>query len=157
MPEWKSNSDQTCSCPRDWRLSTSRWPNSVPPWNSSDHHSTIVLRGLRRPFNWPPIMPKNAASLSSSGCKFSHPGDLYAGKYPTLFRGILEFFSRLTFQNVDTHFYHTISIGSHPFFTQMTTFMHPIQVSRIPHSSGFNWSLWVRWYICCEFILNIRL
>ena len=29
--------------------------NWGPPWNPSDHHSTIVLRGLRRSVNVPPL------------------------------------------------------------------------------------------------------
>jgi len=40
-----------------------------PPWNPSDHHSTIVLRGSRAA----PMMPRDA-SLSDSRCKFFQSG-----------------------------------------------------------------------------------
>ena len=53
----KNNSDQTCSCPRDWRLSASWGPNGVPISNPSDHHSTIVMKDLRGALNWSPILP----------------------------------------------------------------------------------------------------
>ena len=44
VPDWKNNSDQTYSCPRNWRLSASWGPNSGAPWNPSNHHNTILLR-----------------------------------------------------------------------------------------------------------------
>ena len=34
-----------------------------PPWNPSDHHSTIVLSGLKGILNWNPIMPKDVGLI----------------------------------------------------------------------------------------------
>ena len=39
-----------------------------PPWNSSKHYRTMVLRGLREALNWSPIMPDS--SISESKCNF---------------------------------------------------------------------------------------
>ena len=44
-------------------------PNEDTPWNSSDHHITEALAGLKGALNWVPIMPRHA-SLSDSGCEF---------------------------------------------------------------------------------------
>ena len=38
--------------PRNWRLSASWGPIEVTSWNPSHYHSTIVLKGLRRAFNY---------------------------------------------------------------------------------------------------------
>ena len=43
-----------------------------PPKNLSDHHGTIVLRGLRWILNCSPIMPRDV-SLSDSRCYFFEP------------------------------------------------------------------------------------
>ena len=58
-------SDQTYSCPRDWRLSAIWWPNLEPTRNPLEHHSTIVFRGLSRA----PLMPREAC-VSNSRCNF---------------------------------------------------------------------------------------
>ena len=46
FPDWKNFNDQAYSCPREGRLSALWGPNYGPSWNSSNHHSTIVLIGL---------------------------------------------------------------------------------------------------------------
>ena len=56
-----NNNDENWSCPRDWSLSALWGPNSGPSWNPWDHHSTIVLRGLREVINWVPSMPRDAS------------------------------------------------------------------------------------------------
>ena len=48
------------SCQRDYSLSVSQELISGSPWNTSDHHNTIVLKILRRAFSWVPIMPRGA-------------------------------------------------------------------------------------------------
>ena len=58
------------------------------PWNPSDNHSTIVLRGSRAAFIWPSIMPRYG-SLLDSGCIFrmfpnygyAHPPTLRSGHF----------------------------------------------------------------------------
>ena len=63
----KNNSDQTYSCPRDLRLSASWLPIEDPPETSRTvTHSTIVLRGLRGPFNLSLIMPRDIFFLLQS-------------------------------------------------------------------------------------------
>ena len=42
-------------------------PDWGPRWNPSDHHNTMVLKGLRGALNWAPIKPRDA-SLPDSGC-----------------------------------------------------------------------------------------
>ena len=43
------------------RLSASWGPIEGPPENPLDHHSTIVLMGLRGALSWAPIMTKDAS------------------------------------------------------------------------------------------------
>ena len=43
------------------------------PWNRSDHHSTIVLRGLMGYLNRAPVMPRGP-SLSESQCEYLQSG-----------------------------------------------------------------------------------
>ena len=47
-PFWKNNSDQTYSCPRDWRLSTSWRPNWGPLWKFFS-----LLKKTHLPGTWP--------------------------------------------------------------------------------------------------------
>ena len=63
-PDLKNSSDQTCSCPRDSRLSASWGANWGPPLEPPVHHSTIVLRGLRG------LLIKAELCLETSQCKF---------------------------------------------------------------------------------------
>jgi len=42
-------------CPRNWRVSASWWASEGPPWHPSDHHRSIVLRGLRCAVDWGPL------------------------------------------------------------------------------------------------------
>ena len=62
----KNNSDQSPSCPRDWRLP------GVPNWGLKllrpSQHS-IVSRGLRGASIGPPMMPRDT-SVSYRGCNF---------------------------------------------------------------------------------------
>ena len=49
---WKNISDQMYSCRRDYSISRYHRDQSWAPLkHTSDHHSTIVLRGLRRALN----------------------------------------------------------------------------------------------------------
>ena len=64
---WKNNSDQTYSCPRDWSNSASWMPNWESFWNHIENHSTIVLRGLSGPWIGPPLcwkMPGHSVIMS---------------------------------------------------------------------------------------------
>ena len=62
-PDWKEKFHvQTYSCPRYWRTG-----------NSSNHHSTMVLRGLMRALDLALIMPRDA-SFSDSQWMFSQSG-----------------------------------------------------------------------------------
>ena len=63
IPLWKNKSDQTYSCPRDWRPSAS-WGTLKSPV----HHSTIALRGFKGAVNRAAIMSRDA-SLSDSESK----------------------------------------------------------------------------------------
>ena len=76
VPDGKTNSDQTYSCPRDSHsLGNHVYLNKDTLWNPSDHRNTILLRGLRQcPELGPHLLPRNAnlpESLShffQSGC-----------------------------------------------------------------------------------------
>ena len=52
--DYKNNSDQTRSCPRDWCLSASWGTYWGSPMKPDVNHSTIVLRGLMGPLIGPP-------------------------------------------------------------------------------------------------------
>ena len=52
------------SCPRNKILTASWGTNWRPPWNLSDHYSTIKLRGLRVTIDLFPIMTANVFSFS---------------------------------------------------------------------------------------------
>jgi len=72
-PDYKINIDQTWSCPRDYRLSTSWGPIEGAPWNYPNHHSTIALGGFKEGFQLFTIMPRDA-SLSDSRCNLFQSG-----------------------------------------------------------------------------------
>ena len=60
------HSDQTHSCPRDWRCSASWVPNFWGhPWNPSGHYSTFVLRRLRWPLTKPSLCREMLASRTA--------------------------------------------------------------------------------------------
>ena len=47
-------------------------PIWAPPWNPSDHHSTLVLRGLRRALHWPRLYRGPLVSLTHN-VSFTRP------------------------------------------------------------------------------------
>ena len=62
---WKRISDQTYSCPRNCNVSRHpRSPIEDTLWNSSDHHSSITLRGLRGLLIRTPLCRETPISLS---------------------------------------------------------------------------------------------
>ena len=68
-PDWKNNSDQTCTCLRDWRLSVSWQPNWGPAlWNPSHHHCTS--RGSKGGHNRG-LTLRDAVSTPDSRCQLS--------------------------------------------------------------------------------------
>ena len=75
---WKNNTGQTCSYPRV-RFGI-MCANCAPQSNPSNHHSTIVLRGLGGLLNRALIMPRDA-SISDSGCDFSRCGSVAYIRY----------------------------------------------------------------------------
>ena len=58
--DWKKN-----ICPRDWCLSAIMWDKLRVLLKALDHHSNVVLRGLRGTLN-----VTTDASLSNSRCYF---------------------------------------------------------------------------------------
>ena len=59
------NTDRTYSCPRDLRVSVLWGFIWGLPWNPSDHHSTIVLRGLRGPSIGTPLCRESPVSRTA--------------------------------------------------------------------------------------------
>ena len=60
--DWKNNSDEMYSCPRDW------WGAIDGPLQIPVYHSTIVMKVLRGALYWALLMPRDA-SLSDSQFK----------------------------------------------------------------------------------------
>ena len=61
----KNNSNQTCSCPRDWRFSASRGDPIEGPLKAPVHHSTIVLKGLDTPVPRTDLLTSDRRGFSS--------------------------------------------------------------------------------------------
>ena len=69
QPRSKNYSDQTCSCPRDWRLSATIYVQfRTPPETPGTITALYRIEGFKGALNWSPIMPRDA-SLSDSRCE----------------------------------------------------------------------------------------
>ena len=69
LKKQQENRNLTYCCPRDIFHLASLEPNYGPPWNPSDHHSIIVLRGWRGPLS-APLCAERRWSLGHAACKF---------------------------------------------------------------------------------------
>ena len=70
---WNFYNNQTCSCPRDCRLSLGIMGEQLwAPFKPLEHNATIVPRGLRGTLNYSPMMPRGTRVLYNRG-KFFFP------------------------------------------------------------------------------------
>ena len=67
--DWKNYNDQTCRCPRDWRLLTSWVPIKSPLY--VELYSTIILRDFKETLNWAPIMSSGLSLSDRRGKKLN--------------------------------------------------------------------------------------